>query len=873
MKSVGQIFILCILKSITAIFFLNWVTIPTPVLAQMQESFSDGNFTADPPWSGSADDFVVRDGTLWLSADPSAGSAFLTTPSEVAYGSWQFRVHLGFNPSASNFARVYLMSTSPDLDMEPEGYFVIIGGTNDDVSLYYRNESSTVKIINGTDGRADATSVTLVVKVSRSPSGEWQLMTRTETESDFHVEGTASHSAGESGSFFGFECVFTSTRADKFSFDDISISTELEEQDDDVPPTVANVETVDAPTIRVTYSETVDPSGAVNVSNYLISNDVGNPSQIVLKSDRTVELILDADLVSGNVYQLSIANIQDLAGNMMAPVSYTFAFGAPDDAVFKDVIITEIFADPSPPVSLPEVEYVEIYNRSNKALQLEGWTISDPSSKGTLGKHILQPHSYVILAGTGAEQFASSGDVIKVTGFPSLNNSDDVLTLRSATGTMIDSLAYGNWYRDSAKQSGGWSLELIDPENICAESENWAASESPAGGTPGQQNSILAEKPDLTGPQLVAALPVTADVIALRFNERLSREPVDASAFTFTNNLAAAEAHLDPDLRTIRITTTAPIERGILYRVSVQNVYDCPGNPVQAAFSAAEFAVPDEADSLDVVVNEILFNPRSGGVDFVEITNRSSKYLVLSSWQMGRMKDGVMSDVSAIPEHFRLLKPGEIRVFTPSAMTLESEYTNARGRDIVEMKVPPFNDDAGSVVIVNPKGRILDLFNYSEDMHSGFVRDPEGVSLERLSTERATNDPSNWKSASSHSGFATPGYENSNLVRESGNGDRVKVNPEAFVPIMGQPDFTIISYDLESPGMMGTVTIFDSRGRVVRRLTQYSVLGSNGFFRWDGETDAGGKARIGMYMIRFDIYDKTGLQESILKRVAIAGNY
>lgn len=781
MKSVGQIFILCILKSITAIFFLNWITIPTPVLAQMQESFSDGNFTDDPPWTGSVDHFVVRDGELWLNATPTAGSASLATPTNVVFGTWEFRIHLGFNPSASNLARIYLISSSEDLSSEPDGYFVMIGETNDEVSLYARNGSSTVKIIDGTDRRVDATSVTLTVKVSHSASGQWRLMTKTDTESEFQSEGTANHEVNEIHGYFGFECVYTSTRSDKFSFDDITISKAGNNDDDNDPPT--------------------------------------------------------------------------------------------SNAHFKDVIITEIFADPSPPVGLPEIEFVEIYNRSDKTLQLEGWTLSDPSSNGTLANHLFPPHSYAILAGAGSEQFTSYGDVVNVKGFPSLNNAGDALVLRSDAGEVIDSLTYANWYHDTAKQSGGWTLELIDPENICAESENWAASESPLGGTPGQQNSILAEKPDLTGPQLIAASPVAAGAIALRFNEKLSNRPLEKTSFTFTNNLAAAAAHLAPDKRTVHVTTTSPIENGVLYHVTAQDIYDCPGNPVQPGFNTAEFALPESADSLDVVVNEILFNPRPGGVDFVEIINRSSKYLALSSWKVARMKDGVISDAAAIPEHFQLLKPGEIRAFTSSVMTLENEYINARNRGIVEMKLPPFNDDAGSVAILNSEDKIIDLFYYTEDMHSGFVRDPDGVSLERLSSEQGTDDPSNWKSAASHSGFATPGYENSNLVRQPENGDRVTVNPEAFVPIIGQPDFTIISYDLDSPGMMGTITILDFRGRVVRRLVQNSMLGSNGFFRWDGDTDEGGKARIGLYMIRFDLYDKAGLQESILKRVAIAGNY
>ena len=74
----------------------------------------------------------------------------------------------------------------------------------------------------------------------------------------------------------------------------------------------------------------------------------------------------------------------------------------------------------------------------------------------------------------------------------------------------IDSVNYSdNWYKDEDKRDGGWTLEIIDPDNICSEHQNWVASEDELGGTPGTQNSVFANKPDLTGPKLLSAIPIS----------------------------------------------------------------------------------------------------------------------------------------------------------------------------------------------------------------------------------------------------------------------------------------------------------------------------------------------------------------------------
>lgn len=60
---------------------------------------------------------------------------------------------------------------------------------------------------------------------------------------------------------------------------------------------------------------------------------------------------------------------------------------------FNDVVVSEIHAKPAAFTQVPDVEFVEIHNRSASAFQLEGWTVKDATATGiaTLPARILAP--------------------------------------------------------------------------------------------------------------------------------------------------------------------------------------------------------------------------------------------------------------------------------------------------------------------------------------------------------------------------------------------------------------------------------------------------------------------------------------------------
>ena len=107
--------------------------------SQVKESFDDGNFTANPAWQGNTTDWIVNS-NLQLQSNNTVANAsyYLSTPSTLAQqAQWEFTVNLQFNTSSTNYADVYLIASKSDLSNSTlTGYFVRIGNTDDEISLY-----------------------------------------------------------------------------------------------------------------------------------------------------------------------------------------------------------------------------------------------------------------------------------------------------------------------------------------------------------------------------------------------------------------------------------------------------------------------------------------------------------------------------------------------------------------------------------------------------------------------------------------------------------------------------------------------------------------------------------------------------------------
>ncbi|MDH5599507.1 MAG: hypothetical protein OEY34_10305, partial [Cyclobacteriaceae bacterium] len=293
--------------------------------AQITEGFNDGNFIENPSWRGDTGKFVVENNELRLLDLQATGSAYLSTNSSaINGGEWIMTTKLTFNPSSSNYAKIILTSDRDTLSGPFQGYYVMIGNTTDEVSLYRSDGSTAVEIIDGLDGRLNLSQVSVRIKVTRTPEGLWTLFSDTGLTGSFVEEGSARDSTYFYSHYMGVFCNYTSTRSDKFYFDDFLITgTPFY---DTIPPAVRKIY-IDSTSISIKFSEMLDPAQAVVSQHYWVEPSIGFPASVILQSPPdSVVLLFPAEFPNGEPLTFFMENITDTAGNIMAKQSDPLVF-------------------------------------------------------------------------------------------------------------------------------------------------------------------------------------------------------------------------------------------------------------------------------------------------------------------------------------------------------------------------------------------------------------------------------------------------------------------------------------------------------------------------------------------------------------------
>jgi Lamin Tail Domain len=847
--------------------------------AQVSDNFADGDFTSNPVWTeGSPNSWTLASNKLRSNVSVPNSTFYITTPSAKATNAqWEFTVNLQFNTSSANYVDVYLTSSEANLTSSTNnGYFVRIGETPDEISLYKRTAGLSALLINGQDGTTNTSNSTIRIKVTRDANNLWTLERDVSgIGDDFFTEGTETDNSFTTSSFFGIRVTqSTASFHNKHFFDDISVGDIIL---DTTPPLISSVTATSANTLSVVFNEKLQETLAEQATNYAVNKGIGTATTATLQPDeKTVLLTFANTFANAQTSTLTIVNVVDKIGNSITTATQDFFYFNAVPAQAKDIIVTEIFADPSPVIGLPEAEFIEIYNRTSNAYQLNGWQFTDGSSIATLPSYILLPNSYLIVCSSAAaSQFATFGNVLGVANFPTLNNSGDALVLRDALSTKIDSANYAlSWYNDTDKQEGGWSLELIDKQNICAEETNWLASEDVKGGTPGTQNSVDGNKPDLTAPRIVSAISSNSQKVILSFNEKLEIQIPPTSSFSIEPSVSISSiTFADQTMRGIELNFAEPLQENTLYTITLSNVFDCAGNQIDVDFNQVSFALPLPAAQGDVVINEILFNPRPNAVDFVEIYNRSDKFINLKDWKLGNIENDQAISTMTITNTDVLIAPRSYKVFTTDPLIVKNEYPQSAEENFFETSLPSMNDDEGSIAIVTDVGVIMDAFNYTDELHSLLLKDDEGVSLEKVDVSLASFNLNNWKSGVGATGFATPGYLNANSKSNFIDNGAITIDPEIFESVVGQPNFTQILYSFDRAGYTANAKIFDAQGRLIKKIATNEILAPKGFFTWDGAQDDGTQARIGYYTLWLEVYDTNGAVKTFRKRIVVAAKF
>lgn len=841
--------------------------------SQLIEKFDDSNFINQPVWFGNDSNWQINaQHQLQSNSNVANTNFYLATGSRRAnMAQWEIAVTLLFNPSSLNYTDIYLVSADSNLlQSNNTGYFVRIGSSDDDISLYRKDVAGPIKIIDGINGILNSSNNQVTCKVTRNENNRWELI-RTINSNTLFYEGLAFDSTYRTSSCFGI-VVKQSTASffQKHFFDDIKISDYVR---DSTPPEVDTIIPISNHAVDILFNEPVEKNSAEAIAHYSINN-IGNPSSAKQDSANPslVHLNFSAIFSTRTIQQIHIDHIQDRDGNECLQGDYDFILYAAE--VF-DIIIDEVMADPTPSNGLPEVEWIEIKNNSPFDINLSGWKLGKPGDvSGAMPPYLLKRDSFLVICGSSSlAALQSYSSAISVANFPSLNNISDLLYLLSPDNKTIHAVEYSDdWYQNELKKQGGWSLEMMDVNSPCLSVENWTASISSLGASPGKINSVDDINVDVVSPKLLRAYATDSTHIKLIFNEPLdSLIASNPLCYDINENIGKPNSVSveSPLFNHVNLLLHQSLKRNRTYSISVSGVVDCIQNSI-TSHNNSMVGLYESADSLDLVVNEILFNPKPYGYDYVELYNRSNKIINLKNIYLANFNPlNTIDNITPLTSEDYLFFPNTYIVLTENPKQTTQNYFVPNPESILRMQnMPSFGDDDGVVVLLNEQGKIIDRVSYREEWHFKLLDNTEGVALERLNSEGNSQDEKNWHSASSSVGFGTPTYKNSQSILSQIVDGEINLIPKIISPNNdGVDDYTTIQYSFSEPGNVCSITLFDAAGRTLRRLEINKLCGREGFFIFDGLDSKGQKLPTGAYLIFSEVYNvngKTGRFKNLL---------
>lgn len=473
------------------LFFL--LIAPFFCFAQVSESFSDGNFTQNPTWTGTTSNFIVNKAFELQSNAQVASASYLFTPSAaIQHGVWECRLKIDYPTSSSNYACMYIISDVNVLENGIKGYFVQVGGTNDEVSLYVQEGTQKVKIIDGVDKRTDGKPLEIRVKVTRDSLSVFRLYSKLPSETDYFPEGEVQNSKVLRSKYFGLSFTNSATTGICYYFDDIQVSGSI--IPDQTSPELTKVEIISQDRLRLNFTEPVDFSDFQLTVNGEFCNV--NSLQIA-DNQESVDVIVDVEFETGRPYQIEVIGLKDEAGNALQNNKKVTGLTEPLDV--GDVVFNEVMFHQADSAA----EYIEFYNRSGKVINLSGMIFTTLKSDGSLNSGNKVPNETLIFPGDYLALTSDTGAVRKYhacppdakiiqSGWSALNNESSTLVLTNPTkDTIVDSFRYDvSMHHVLVKNPKGVALERINPAWPVQDANSWhSAASSHNYGTPGFVNS------------------------------------------------------------------------------------------------------------------------------------------------------------------------------------------------------------------------------------------------------------------------------------------------------------------------------------------------------------------------------------------------
>lgn len=780
--------------------------LPVCAFSQFNEPF--GGPEIPSAWTGDRESFFIpTPGKLQFDGGRKSGTYTLSAP--ITYSEtmeWEASVAFGFNPSTPNHARLYVYATDRPSDIL---FYVQIGHNDDNVSLYqWKGSADPQRVIAGRKGILDNDRPSVEVRLAMEKGQSWTLYTRLPEETDFYKEGTfltpALPDVRGGGNLMLACCCKASGKAEAlFTFGPIRIATSLTpvDPDPDQPePDLPDPDDPDADASRPVF-ESVTP---LNLSSLQFS--FSGPVLI--------------DQARFSVSGIGTAERQTYADQTRKLVNTQFP---------------------------AEMEIGRSYT-----IAWEGLT-------GTDGKPVASGHREVSL-----EEDKEPG--------PGPNDANDPDEPADAGSYPAGTLLINEVMADPKGVTAWAETEYVEIRNASAATvalENWAFV---YGGKP-----VLLE---------AAALPPGGYIVLYKAGRSLTADAggMEMPLAKFPALLANAGKELqlkDPAGQVIDEVTYAKAKPAVAWErgetgwhLSTDPRGGTPGSANSPAISGPDDPDnPEDPDNPDehpdpvppevqlvfpgeIVFNELLPNPFAEGSEYIELYNRSERTLSLAGLSIATRKTaGSLSTRYPLAPVPFTLPSGGYALLTKNKEGVTSCYLVSSPEVVHELRLPVLANTSATLVLFRTTDEeVIDEVSYTKAWHAAWVKNEKGIALERIDSDRPSQEAANWTSASETAGYGTPGYRNSQAGRDNQE-KPTGIEAPVYSAATGEYD---IYYYLDQPGYSCRAWVYDAAGRRLAEVANQTLLGLEGRFTWNGLSADGSRLRPGVYLFYADLYHAGG---------------